>query len=153
MVEKNKAQINARAETVFDKPMYEHSAQHRRCLVIADGWYEWKGKALKQPYEFCFEDGRPFVFAGRWTRWHGEQPEDGFTIVCVFHGMSGQDSTACRPPFHAKPAGIPRHAGPVVMRDNRRYRRLFRTAKGVDGGAAEVIHAQDSRGITAQLYH
>jgi len=64
--------INARADTVFQKPAFRGVIKKRRCLVLADGYYEWKtvGK-VKQPYYFYLRDGRPFAFAGMWDCWKG----------------------------------------------------------------------------------
>jgi len=60
------APINARAEDAFTKPMFRQSIQTRRCLVPADGFYEWKRLPgdQKQPYDIQLKDGRPFFFAG-----------------------------------------------------------------------------------------
>jgi putative SOS response-associated peptidase YedK len=62
--------INARADTVAEKPAYRNAFKKRRCLVLADGFYEWRkdGKS-KQPYFIRLKDGRPFCFAGLWERW------------------------------------------------------------------------------------
>jgi putative SOS response-associated peptidase YedK len=67
--------INARAETVGEKPSFRHSFKKQRCLVLADGFYEWKrdGKA-KQPYYIRFKDHRLFAFAGLWERWEKQEP-------------------------------------------------------------------------------
>jgi putative SOS response-associated peptidase YedK len=64
--------INARAETVADKPAYRQAFRRRRCLVAADGFYEWQrtGKR-KQPYFIHMHDDRPFGFAGLWETWEG----------------------------------------------------------------------------------
>ena len=70
--------INARAETLQEKPSFSESFQRRRCLIPADGFYEWKrsGKS-KQPYYFQMKDEAPFAFAGIWDQWQG----DGRLIV------------------------------------------------------------------------
>jgi putative SOS response-associated peptidase YedK len=62
--------INARAETAATKPAFRDPLKHRRCLIPADGFYEWMrtGKA-KQPYCFEVNDGELFAFAGLWDRW------------------------------------------------------------------------------------
>jgi putative SOS response-associated peptidase YedK len=57
--------INARAETVASKPAFRAAFKKRRCLIPADGFYEWRGKAgSKQPYYFSLPSGEPFAFAG-----------------------------------------------------------------------------------------
>ncbi len=62
--------INARAETVAEKPAFRHAFRHRRCLIPADGFYEWRRNAArKQPYCIAPADGRPLAFAGLWERW------------------------------------------------------------------------------------
>ncbi|HEV8429581.1 MAG TPA: SOS response-associated peptidase [Pyrinomonadaceae bacterium] len=65
-----KAVINARAETLDDKASFSDSFQKRRCLILADGFYEWRrvGKA-KQAFFFQMKDERAFAFAGLWDRW------------------------------------------------------------------------------------
>ena len=63
--------INARAETVATRRAFRDAFRRRRCLVPADGFYEWKhGAKPKQPYYIRLEDDRPFAFAGLWECWH-----------------------------------------------------------------------------------
>jgi putative SOS response-associated peptidase YedK len=65
--------INARAETVAAKPAFRSAFRHRRCLIAADGFYEWrKTGTRKQPYFIALADNRPFAFAGLWERWEKE---------------------------------------------------------------------------------
>ncbi|MGF1482456.1 MAG: SOS response-associated peptidase [Cyanophyceae cyanobacterium] len=71
--------INARIETAADKPSFRHSLKHKRCLVVADGYYEWQRQQdKKQPYYFQLAQGQLFAFAGLWDSW---QSPDGETIV------------------------------------------------------------------------
>ena len=77
--------INARAETVAEKPAFRSAYRARRCLVPADGFYEWRTEADgKQPYRVVRRDRAPFAFAGLWEIWtgHGEGSAlETFTIV------------------------------------------------------------------------
>ena len=77
--------INARAESLLDKPAYRRAAMARRCLVPADGWYEWqsspvavdaKGKARKQPFFAHLADGGRLAFAGVFEFWRDPQRPD-----------------------------------------------------------------------------
>lgn len=62
--------INARAETVNEKPSFKNAFQKRRCLIIADGFYEWKKEGKKKiPYYFFLKSGKPFGFAGLYETW------------------------------------------------------------------------------------
>ncbi|MGB3199923.1 MAG: SOS response-associated peptidase [Nodosilinea sp.] len=65
--------INARAETVSEKPSFRAAFKRRRCLVLADGFYEWQrqgDRQPKQPYYIFLKDHQPFAFAGLWEHWH-----------------------------------------------------------------------------------
>jgi putative SOS response-associated peptidase YedK len=75
--------INARAETVDRKPAYRDSFAGRRCLVVADGFYEWQPIGRhKQPYFFSRADGEPFAIAGIWSRWtRGSEPVESFALI------------------------------------------------------------------------
>ncbi len=75
--------INARAETVADKPAFRDAFRSQRCLVPATGFFEWKAEGKrKQPYRILRADDQPLVFAGLWARWRqGETRLDSFTII------------------------------------------------------------------------
>ena len=70
--------INARSETLSDKPAFRAAFKSRRCLIPSNGFYEWmKEKGKKQPYLFKLTDGSLFAFAGLWERW---ESKDGVGI-------------------------------------------------------------------------
>lgn len=76
--------INARAETVDEKPSFKQSFAARRCLVPADGFYEWKKEGpRKQPYRITLTDRTVFCFAGLWGSWRspGGEGINSFTII------------------------------------------------------------------------
>jgi putative SOS response-associated peptidase YedK len=77
--------INARAETIAEKPAFRTAFQRRRCLIPVDGFYEWrKDGAKKQPMYIRFRDDRVFAFAGLWERWKAGPDEpavDSCTIL------------------------------------------------------------------------
>jgi putative SOS response-associated peptidase YedK len=65
--------INARAETLAEKPSFRAAFRYRRCLILADGFYEWQalvGSKVKFPHYIRLKSGRPFAFAGLWEDWH-----------------------------------------------------------------------------------
>ena len=72
------ATINARADSVAEKPMFRSAFQRRRCLILADGYYEWKKEGKQKiPWHFHLEPERPIAFAGMWETWHGPPPHEG----------------------------------------------------------------------------
>ena len=89
--------INARAEEAAAKPAYREALKKRRCLVLADAFYEWQaiGKKLKKPHAIALRSGQPCALAGLWERW---QPNEGpaletFTILTT-------DPNEVTEPFH-----------------------------------------------------
>ncbi len=77
--------INARAETVAEKPAFRAAFRKRRCLIPASGFYEWQGSGSgspKRPFYITGRDGAPLAFAGLWERWEGaDQPVESCTII------------------------------------------------------------------------
>lgn len=66
--------INARAESIAEKPAYRSAYRQRRCLVLADGFYEWRAEARgKTPYYLSLASGKPCAFAGLWESWRNRE--------------------------------------------------------------------------------
>ena len=86
--------INARAETAAEKPAFRSAFRQRRCLVVSDGFYEWKkGPGRKQPFYIRMRDDRPFAFAGLWEHW---EADDGTGIdSCAL--LTTQPNNVLRP--------------------------------------------------------
>lgn len=96
--------INARTETVADKPAFRHSFLTRRCLIIADGFYEWQQQdGWKRPYFVHRRDDRPFAFAGLWEHWEKDQEP---IYSCIFLTTNANEVLA---PIHDRmPVILPR---------------------------------------------
>ena len=76
--------INARAETVAERPVFREALRRRRCLVPADGFYEWQGSGrARRPMRFAMRSGEPFAFAGLWSVWTDPQGNrvPSYTII------------------------------------------------------------------------
>jgi putative SOS response-associated peptidase YedK len=76
--------INARSETLGEKPSFRNAFRRRRCLVLADGYYEWqRSGTVKQPYFIAFADGQPFGMAGLWERWRDPATGEPLESCCI----------------------------------------------------------------------
>lgn len=78
--------INARAETLAEKPAFRTAFKKRRCLIPADGFYEWQkmaGSKTKTPMHIRLKSGRPFAFAGLWEAWRPSDEETLFTCTII----------------------------------------------------------------------
>ena len=97
--------INARAETVAEKPSFRNALRRRRCLVLADGFYEWRrdGKT-KTPIRIVMRSGEPFAFAGLWETW--KDPEGTVIPSCTIITTTPNDLLS---PIHNRmPVILPR---------------------------------------------
>ena len=75
--------VNARGESVLDKPSFRNAMRRRRCLIPADGFYEWRAGAPKRPYFVRPKSGAPMAFAGLWETWTGPNGEEVDTAAIV----------------------------------------------------------------------
>lgn len=90
--------INARAETLAQKPSFRSAYRRRRCLVLADGFYEWQkrpGSNFKIPYYIRLKSGKPFAFAGLWEQWFS--PDGSEITSCAIITTRPNELIA---PFH-----------------------------------------------------
>lgn len=107
--------INARAETIAEKPSFRDAFKKRRCLVLADGFYEWQktpdGK--KKPMRITLKSGEPFAFAGLWETWFDPSGEllRTFTIITT-------TPNAVLEPIHNRMPVILKPEGEAVWLDN-----------------------------------
>ena len=93
--------INARVETVAEKPSFRNAFAKRRCLIVADGFYEWKGvKGDKQPYYFTLPDSALFAFAGLWEEWKGGDGARPYRSCAI---ITTAASESVRPIHHRMP--------------------------------------------------
>lgn len=85
------ATFNARIENVAASRMFAEPLRRRRCLVLADGWYEWRAQdGKKQPYLFQEEGARPFAFAGLWDRWSSKETGEILESCTILVGPSSR---------------------------------------------------------------
>jgi len=99
--------INARAETLAEKPSFKRLLKSRRCLVVADGFYEWQKKGTqKVPMHIRMKSGEPFGFAGLYDMWHS--PADETIVSCTV--ITGAANNVVAPIHDRMPVILPREA-------------------------------------------
>jgi len=99
--------INARGETLAEKPAFRGAYKYKRCLIPADGFYEWRAggpKKTKTPYVIRMKSSRPFAFAGLWDEWHS--PDGSVLCSCTIITTNPNDLMA---PIHNRMPVILRH--------------------------------------------
>jgi putative SOS response-associated peptidase YedK len=101
---------NARIETILEKASFKNAARRRRCLIPADGYYEWSGvEGRKRAYQVTRADGGPFAFAGLWEHWLGSDGSELETAAIV--------TTAALPPMAAVHPRMPVVVAPHLHHD------------------------------------
>ena len=104
--------INARAETVDEKPSFKTCLQRKRCLVVADGFYEWKKEgATKRPYRITLKNKELFGFAGLWDTWKSPTGE----IVNSCSIITTTPNGLMKPIHNRMPVILPRDVEPVWL--------------------------------------
>jgi len=99
--------INARAETVAEKPAYRAAYRHRRCVVLADGFYEWRREGdSKTPYFISLASGEPFALAGLWENWNDKESGDSIQTTTLITTAANEFMA----PLH--------HRMPVILESN-----------------------------------
>jgi putative SOS response-associated peptidase YedK len=94
--------INARSETVAQKPSFRSAFKSQRCLILADGFYEWTGpKGNRQPVYLTLPDEVPFAFAGLWEAWDDKGRADEVHTSCTI--LTRAASASVRPIHHRMP--------------------------------------------------
>jgi putative SOS response-associated peptidase YedK len=101
--------INARAETLSEKPSFRSAYKYHRCLIFADGFFEWQtrpGSKAKLPYFIRLKSGKPFTFAGLWEHW---QSPDGSEVMSAT--IITTTPNALMAPIHSRmPVILPGHS-------------------------------------------
>ena len=88
--------INARAETVAERPSFQTALARRRCLVLADGFYEWQRVGnVRRPMRIGMTSGEPFAFAGLWDSWR--DPAGDIVRSCTIITTEAQRTPAPHP--------------------------------------------------------
>jgi putative SOS response-associated peptidase YedK len=96
--------INARAETVAEKPSYRAAFRHRRCIVLADGFYEWRREGdIKTPHFISLASGEPFALAGLWENWNDKESGESLQTTTLITTAANDFMT----PLH--------HRMPVIL--------------------------------------
>jgi putative SOS response-associated peptidase YedK len=86
--------INARSESIAEKPAFRAAFKRRRCLVAADGYYEWQAVGRrKQPYHIHLPGHEPFALAGLWESWRGAEGDGEGLLTCTLITTDANDQT------------------------------------------------------------
>lgn len=127
--------INARSETVMEKPSFKQPFKKRRCLIPASGFYEWKKEPSgKVPYYITREDARPFAFAGLWELWSPEGIDPVYSCAIIT-----TDANETLKPIH--------HRMPVIL-DPSEYRGWLGLETASEDDLKEMMRSRPTDNIT-----
>ncbi|MBA4422058.1 MAG: hypothetical protein C0390_03015 [Syntrophus sp. (in: bacteria)] len=131
--------FNARAETVAEKPSFAKAFQKRRCLIPADGFYEWqKTSKIKIPLRFTLKSGQPFGFAGLYETWISPEKEPVHTCTII----TTQSNELIRPIHDRMPVIVPKDREAFwIDPDNRHQKELLLTLKPYSSDEMRVSEA------------
>jgi putative SOS response-associated peptidase YedK len=128
--------INARSETVTEKPSFRDSFKKRRCLIIADGFYEWQGSGMtKKPFFICMKDDAPFGMAGLYDIWTNPTGEKVTTCTII----TTQANEIMKPIHHRMP----------VILDPKDYDAWLDVEKTADSNLQAILRPYDSELLKA----
>jgi putative SOS response-associated peptidase YedK len=129
--------INARVETAAERPAYRRAFERYRCLIVADGFYEWQPVpgAPKQPFHITRADGDLFAFAGLWSIWHA--PDGGTLRTCTILTTAANAAIA---PLHDRM--------PIILAPDAERAWLDTTTRGVD--LADILAGLPAAGTAAR---
>ena len=139
--------INARAETIDARPAFRNAFERRRCLVLADGFYEWmKVGRRRTPVRVILRSGEPFAFAGLWETWRS--PEDDVVASCAI--VTTTPNAVLQPIHNRMPVILPREAESLWLDTGRaspdELRELLAPYPAADMEAYEVSNLVNSTG-------
>jgi len=123
--------INARAETLADRPAYRSAFERFRCLIPADGFYEWQavpGESRKQPFHITIAGGGLFAFAGLWSVWHRGEPEELRSCTIITTAANG----AVAPVHDRMPVILPHEAEELWLAHNADPHQLQGLLRGLE---------------------
>ncbi|CAN5802272.1 SOS response-associated peptidase [soil metagenome] len=102
---KTRRSINARAETIAEKPSFRQLIGRKRCLVVADGFYEWKlNQSAKEPYRLLLQEEGLFAFAGLWDEWVNKETGE---VLATFAIITTEANELVRPIHDRMPVILP----------------------------------------------
>lgn len=130
--------INARGETLIEKPSFRSAFRRRRCLIPADGFYEWKqnpGSKSKTPMYIKMKSGEPFAFAGLWENWNS--PDGSNILSCTI--ITTTPNALVEPIHNRMPVILPREA----------YDRWLEPGEANPADLQELIRPYPAQAMTA----